>query len=77
MQTEPFLIVIADLPQPHPGYKAWLIKDDTAKISTGVLRLAKGGYLFGICFKYRLFKLQKVEVKLGRGSYFQAHSRNN
>ncbi|MEK7061385.1 MAG: anti-sigma factor [Patescibacteria group bacterium] len=59
-------IVIADLPQPASGsYKAWLIKDDTTKISTGVLRLAKGGYLLEFTSNTDYSNFKKVEVKLG------------
>lgn len=38
--------VLADLPDPEAGkfYEGWLVKDDEV-ISTGRLRLAKGGYL--------------------------------
>jgi hypothetical protein len=39
-------MVLADLPDPEPGefYEGWLIKDGEV-ISTGKMRLAKGGYL--------------------------------
>ena len=38
--------VLADLPDPEPDsfYEGWLVKDDSL-ISTGRLRIAKGGYL--------------------------------
>ncbi len=38
--------VLADLPDPESGtfYEGWLVKDDNV-ISTGRLRVAKGGYL--------------------------------
>ena len=38
--------VLADLPDPEPGtfYEGWLVMDDSL-ISTGRLRIAKGGYL--------------------------------
>lgn len=59
-------IIIADLPEPTSGsYRAWLIKDDSAKISTGVSRLAKGGYILEFTSKVDYSDYKKVEVKLG------------
>lgn len=59
-------IIIADLPEPASGnYQAWLIKDDTNKISTGVLKLAKGGYLLEFNSNIDYSDYKKVEVKLG------------
>ena len=39
--------VLVDLPDPAEGnfYEGWLVKDDGELISTGKLRIAKGGYL--------------------------------
>jgi len=59
-------IIIADLPEPASGsYQAWLIKDDTNKISTGVLKLAKGGYLLEFSSNIDYSDYKKIEVKLG------------
>jgi hypothetical protein len=59
-------IIIADLPQPISGsYQGWLIKDDNTKISTGVLRLAKGGYLLEFTSRVDYSDYKKVEVRLG------------
>lgn len=59
-------MIIADLPAPESGnYQAWLIKDDNTKISTGTLRLAKGGYLLEFTSNTDYSDYKKVEVKLG------------
>jgi hypothetical protein len=59
-------IIIADLPQPISGsYQGWLIKDGITKISTGTLRLAKGGYLLEFTSKVDYSDYKKVEVRLG------------
>lgn len=59
-------IIIADLQDPAAGnYQAWLIKDDNTKISTGVLKLAKGGYLLEFSSNINYSDYNKVEVKLG------------
>jgi hypothetical protein len=58
-------MVIADLLEPTSGsYKGWLIKDDNTKISTGVLRFAKGGYLLEFTSDTDYSDYKKVEVKL-------------
>jgi len=58
-------IIIADLPEPASGnYQAWLIKDDNTKISTGVLKLAKGGYLLEFSSNINYSDYKKIEVKL-------------
>lgn len=59
-------VIIADLPEPALGsYQAWLIKDDTNKISTGALKLAKGGYLLEFSSNIDYSDYKKIEVKLG------------
>ena len=59
-------IIIADLPEPETGnYQAWLIKDDNTKVSTGALKLAKGGYLLEFDSNIDYSDYKKVEVKLG------------
>jgi hypothetical protein len=59
-------IIIADLSQPESGsYQGWLIKDDNTKISTGMLRLAKGGYLLEFTSKVDYSDFKKVEVRMG------------
>lgn len=59
-------IIMADLLEPASGnYQAWLIKDDTNKISTGVLKLAKGGYLLEFSSNIDYSDYKKIEVKLG------------
>ena len=59
-------MIIADLPTPETGnYQAWLIKDDSTKISTGTLNLAKGGYLLEFTSNTNYSYYKKVEVRLG------------
>jgi len=59
-------MIIADLPEPESGnYQAWLKKDETNKISTGVLKFAKGGYLLEFTSNINYSDYNKVEVKLG------------
>lgn len=59
-------IIIADLPEPALGsYQAWLIKDEANKISTGTLKLAKGGYLLEFTSNIDYSDYKKIEVKLG------------
>ena len=59
-------IIIADLPEPASGnYQSWLIKDDNTKISTGTLKLAKGGYLLEFNSNINYSDYKKVEVRLG------------
>ncbi|PIV00408.1 hypothetical protein COS54_03140 [Candidatus Shapirobacteria bacterium CG03_land_8_20_14_0_80_39_12] len=59
-------IIMADLPEPALGnYQTWLIKDDANKVSTGALRMAKGGYLLEFTSNTDYFDYKKVEVKLG------------
>lgn len=59
-------MIIADLPEPASGnYQAWLIKDDNTKISTGILKLAKGGYLLEFSSNNNYSDYKKVEVRLG------------
>ena len=58
-------IIIADLPEPALGsYQAWLVKDDNTKISTGTLRLAKGGYVLEFTSNTDYSDYKKVEVRL-------------
>ena len=58
-------IIIADLPEPSSGnYQAWLVKDDINKIATGILRLAKGGYLLEFNSNINYSDYKKVEVRL-------------
>lgn len=58
-------MIIADLPDPESGnYQVWLIKDDNTKISTGTLKLAKGGYLLEFSSEKNYSDYKKVEVKL-------------
>lgn len=59
-------LIIADLQDPAAGnYQAWLIKDGSAKISTGTLKLAKGGYLLEFSSGTDYSNYKNVEVKLG------------
>ncbi len=58
-------VVIADLPDPSSGnYQAWLVKDDTTNIFTGLLRLAKGGYILEFNSKIDYSDYNKVEIRL-------------
>lgn len=59
-------MVIADLTELTSGsYQAWLIKDENTEISTGTLKLAKGGYLVEFTSKTDYSDYKKVEVRLG------------
>ena len=58
-------IIVADLPTPETGnYQAWLIRDSNTKVSTGALKLAKGGYLLEFNSNIDYSDYKKVEVKL-------------